>query len=514
MSKKEQNTFSSVLSVNPYNDTYVAGVSNFLSLPKHPGYSKEQCTISYLNTKGFINSLITISKNIPDEDLYDAVYNKAYDELDLDQAVTYQIQYIETFNNSDGDNRNFHVFIIDPAVIDEVFKDTIDKIKYLDYIIPSPLLLKSLYTKNIIEDSGVHCFIYFQENDTFITIYSHKEFVYTKSINYSFLQMHERFCEIYGERVEYEFFIDFLSIGKLKTTNSNYKEHFIKLYKEIFANINDILTYVKRALEIEKIDMVYIDSQVATATKLNEIAEVELGIKSSYFNFNYGFEAGDKYIDQLHCLMQLYAALPQSERYECNFTMYHRPPKFIQRESGRVILLAAASLIVAFLYPVSYWTLTFVQNLQYSFANEEYKELHNTKITTEAAIKNKEADKHKFLTLLDIEKDDYLKKKNTLIKIHEVKVNYPMKANILYMLTQDLNKYNVNLESIIYSQSDKSDTSKHLKLNLVSSRDDRITDLIKYLTKKYEGKFHFSLNEITYTNELNLYFSELKVTLL
>ncbi len=514
MSKKEQLSFSSVLSINPYKNTYINAVSSFLNETDAPGFSKDQYSISYLNTKGFINGNIAISKNIPEEDVYDAIYSKAYDDLGLDQAVEYQIQYIETFNNLDDENRNFHIFIIDPIVINELFKNTIDKVKYLDYIIPSPLLLKSLYSKNVIEDGDVHCFIYFQENDTFITIYNEKDFVYTKSINYSFIQMHERFCEIYGERIEYENFIDFLSNANLKTTESNYKEAFIKLYKEIFANINDVLTYVKRALDLTKINFIYIDSQIQTNTKLDEMSEVELGIKSSNFNFDYGFESNENHIDQLHALMHVYTTLPTEDRYECNFTIYHRPPKFIQRESGRAILLVAASLILTFIYPISYWSLTYAQNLQYDLLNEDYKELHNIKITREATIKNKEADKHKVTTLLNYEKDEYTQKKNTLIKIHDVKVNYPMKANLLYKFTKDLNRYKVRVESISYNENDKANSAKEIKFALVSSKDKKITDLIKYLTRKYDGKFHFSLNEISYIKESKLYFGELKVSLL
>ncbi|MFT7005472.1 MAG: hypothetical protein ACJAWW_002847, partial [Sulfurimonas sp.] len=247
MSKKTEHSFSSVISVNPYKDTYLSGISSFLSNIGSPEYKKDQYAISYINTKSFINSQISISKNIPEEDLHDAINNKIYDELALDQAVTYQIQFIETFNSLDEENRSFHVFIVDPLSIDETFSNVVSKIKYIDTIIPSPLLLKSLYEKEIIETSGVHCFIYFQENDAFITVYSEKEFLYTKSINYTFLQMHERFCELYGERVEFESFMDFYSNHNLKDTDSDYKEYFIKLYKEIFANINDILTYVKRA---------------------------------------------------------------------------------------------------------------------------------------------------------------------------------------------------------------------------------------------------------------------------
>jgi hypothetical protein len=512
MSKKEQSSFSSVVSVNPYTNTYVNAISSFLSKVDSIEYAKGQYTISYLNTRSFINSQLSVSKNIPDEDLYDAIFTKVYDELGLDQAVEYHIQYIETFNNLDEDNRNFHVFIVDPIVHD-VFKEPVEKIKYIDRIIPSPLLFKSLYTKELIEDNGVHCFIYFQENDAFITIYNEKEFIYTKSISYSFKEMHTRFCELYGEQIEYDDFIDFVANENLKTTTSNYKEHLIKLYKEIFANINDILTYVKRALDIEKIEMVYVDTQLDTISKLHEMAEVELSIKSSDYNFDYGFET-DGYIDQMHLLMHLFRTIPKDERYECNFTTYYRPPKFIKRHSGRLILLAVASLVIAFIYPVSYWTLTYAQELQYTLLEEEYNEVHNIKTTREATIKNREADRTKTKTLLEHEKNDYIEKKNTLIKIHDVKVNYPMKASLLYKLTKDLNRYKVRLETIAYDEDLKDNPGKHMTFGLVSSRDKKITDLLKYLTKTYEGKFHFSLDEIQYDVENKLYFSELKVTLL
>ena len=511
MGNKSGHSFSSVISVNPYNSTYFSAISSFLSQSDSPIYSKEQYAISYLNTKGFINTQIAISKNIPDEDLYDAINNKVYDDLALDQAVTYQIQFIETFNNLDEDNRYFHVFIIDPLTVKETFHETIEKIKYIDVIIPSPLLLKSLYSKELIESSGVHCFIYFQENDTFVTIYNEKEFVYTKSIDYSLIQMYERFCELYGEKVEYDEFIEFLSTENLRETSGDFKEHFIKLYKEIFANISDILTYVKRAFEIDKIEYIYIGSQIATVTKLDEMAEVELSIKTGNFEFNYGFESGDAYVDQLHALMHVYTTLEESQRYECNFTLYPRPPKFMHRESGKLIILAAASFILAFIYPITYWALTYAQSLQYDLLSQNYSELHNVKITREATIKNREADKEKIFTLLEKEKQDYIDKKNTLIKIHDVKVNYAMKANILYELTKDLNRFNVKLESLSYNEDN---TSKNFNLNLVSSKNTRITTLLEYLTKTHEGKFHFSLEQILYEDKSKKYFSQLKVDIL
>jgi len=507
MDTTEQSSFSSVLSANPYNNSYYISVSSFINQTNSPEFSKEQFAISYLNTNNFITAQIAISKNIPDEDLFDTITTKAYDDLGLDQAIEYSLQYIESFENLDENNRYFHVFLIDPLTLSQNFAATIEKINYIDTIIPAPLLLKSLYVKEIILSSGVHCFIYFQENDAFVTLYNNKEFLYTKSIKYSYKEMHERFCELYGERIEYSEFFKFLSKQNLKETNSPYKEFLIKLYKELFANINDILTYAKRAFEIDKFEQIYIGSQIDTITQLDEMIEAELNIKASEFNFNYGFETQEPFIDQLQYLMHLYTTLHVEERYKCNFTIYHRPPKFIQRESGKLIILIIISLILAFSYPITYWILTYAQGLQHDLLRDKYNALHITKTTREATLKNKTADKTKSLTLLKEEKNQYTTKKNTLLKIHDVKVNYPMKAKLIALISKDFRTFGVRLEAVSYKKN-------LFSFSLVADKDKNITRLIKYLTKVHDRKFKFSIQEISYDKKLKKYFSKLEVEIL
>ena len=512
MSTSTSNSFSSVLSVNPYKETYCQGVSSFLTEAKSPAYSKDQFVISYLNTRDFITAQIEISKNIPEEDLYDAINSKAYDELALDQAVEYHIHSIETFDTLDEDNRHFHVFIVDPNDLNERFKPVIEKIKYIDVIIPAPLLIKSLYTKELIDSHDVHCFIYIQENDASLTIYRNQDFVYTKSLKFSLLDLHERFCDLYGERIPYDDFLDFYQNADLKTTQSDYKEYFIKLYKEFISNINDILTYAKRAFEIDKFEHIYIGSQEKTHTQLYELLEFELNIPSSPFEFNYGFEIAEGYyVDQMHALMQLYTLLPSDEKYECNFTVYKRPPKFIKRESGKLIILILATVALAFAYPITYWVLTYAQTLQEDLLKQEFKEVHNLKITREAMIRSRQADKQKALKLLEAERKDYLEKKHTLVKIHEVKVDYPMKAKLLALFTKDLNKFNVSVDEAKYSEVKG---KKVLSLHLVAPTDRQITKLVEYITKTHEGKYRFDLNKIKYNDKFKTYLAELKVSLL
>ena len=511
MSKESKSSFTSVLSVNPYTKKYIHGVSSFLAPTTTPQYEKSQFVVSYLNTKSYINNQIEISKNIPQEDIFDAINIKIYDALALDQSIEYQIQYIEIFNNLDTANRYFQVFIVDPLELSETYQSSLEQIKYIDVITPTPLLIKSLYSKEIIQENAIHCFIYFEENDAFLSIYNEKEFVYTKSLKYSLLEIHERFCELYGERIEYSDFVHFLSHENLKHTTSEYKEFILKLYKEIFSNINDILTYTKKAFDIEKVEHIYIGSQIDTASKLYEIAEVELSIAASDFNFDYGFDTTEHYIDQIHALMHLTTTLDENEKYACNFSTFHRPPKFTQRQSGKLLMLVGASLFIAFIYPLSYWVLAYTQNLQYELLQHSYKEVHTQKATRQAEIKSAQADKEKALALLKEEKNNYISKKNTLIKIHDVKVNYPMKAKLITLLSNDLNKYAVKIQEIKYAQEEK---KKNFTLSLASSKDKKITQLLEYLTKKHTNVFKFSLESILYDEPKKIYLSELKVEIL
>lgn len=509
MNKAEKYSYMSEVSLNPYNNSYVSGISGFLNDVKSPAYDKNQFVISYLNTQGYITTHIEISKNIPQEDLFDAINIKIYDEMVLDQAIEYQIHFIETFNYKNLENRHFHVFIVEPSVITQTYKEAVEKLKYIDVIIPTPLLIKSLYSKEIIQSSGIHCFIYFEEKDSFIAIYNEKEFVYAKSLKYSLLQMYERFCELHGERVEYDAFIKILSNDNLKNMQDDYKSVILKLHKEIFANINDILTYAKRAFDLEKIEHIYIGSQMSIVPILDEMAEVELGIKSTNFQFNYGFESSNHIIDEIHSLMYLYTTLSEKERYECNFSTFHRPPNFAQRQSGKLLFLIVASLLIAFSYPLAYWSLTYIKELQLKSLETEYSQLHIEKMMRESTLKTKQDNKEKILALLNQEKKSYTDKKNILITIHDVKVNYPMKAKLLYTLTNDLNDIGVKVESLLYDQNS---SSKKFTFNLVSTKDKIITQLLENLTKKYEKEFKFSLENISYKKESGQYFSELKVS--
>lgn len=508
----KQQTFSTIISANPYRKDFYVGTLNSISSIASPSFSKEQYAVSFLNTKGFISALIGISKNVPEDDIYDALENKVYEELALDIAVEYQFQYIEAINNSSESERFYHVFIVDPLTLEQEFAPAVESIKYIDQIVPVPLLLKSLYVKEILDLSGTHAFIYFQENDAFLTIYRDQEFVYTKSLKYSLKQMHERFCEILGEIIDLASFENILAMQGLNPSNSDYQKAFFKLFGEIFLHINDVITYAKRAFEIKQFDAIYIGTAVGSISGLDEYAQTYLGLKAHPFEFNYGFKTADKIIDQIHQLMHLYARLESEERYECNFTLFHRPPPFAKRDSGKLILVTAAALAAALLYPATYWGLSYVEEFHYALMNQEYEKVHIEKTTREQIINLKTANKNAAQALLDEQKTAYKQKQDTLTQIHDKKVNYPMKAKIAADFTRSFNQFRVKLQSMGYTE-DANSTSKTFSFMLTANKTQDITALLKYLTDTKRDHYNFDLQLISYDGNTSSYLSELKAVL-
>jgi len=509
MSTSNQPDFDTVLSNNPYNGTYYLRSGNKLSETHQPHFSKKQYSISYLNTGDFITTQVNVSKNIPEEDLAFVIETKVYEELALDMAIDYTVGSIEVPGGDNTKERIFHAFIVDPLVIDETYAHTVSAIQYIDRIVPVPLLLKNLYSREIVQGYGAHCYIYFQENDAFFTLYDNQDFVYTKSLKYSFKEMHERFCELIGEQIDPTDFRTLLAVEGLGTKKADYQTQLIKLFGELFLHINDVLNYAKRAFEIETIEEIYIGSQIGVIAGLDEYCQTYLGFEAKTFDFDYGF-ATEGYVDQVHQLLQIYVDLDPQARYEVNFSSFHRPPPFFQRHSGRLFAVTALALVGAFAYPVTYWTLGYIESARKMTMEQTYRETHAIKVTRERTLNLKLAQKVEAQELYDAEAALFDERKATLMKIHDVKVNYPMKGKIIAALTRDLNRYGVGVSKVTFHQND---LAEGFTLSVMAKKDKEITDLVEFLTENRTQQFHYDIETIAFDENDRFYRGELKVTL-
>jgi len=508
-SKEAKSTIKNIVTLNAYTDkSYLFKNQKFQSLNRL-SYNTSNFITSYVNNKDMISSTIQLSRSIPEEDIADILEIKAYEELGLDQASNYIISSTEVDNG--GEERDFHLFIAEPEVLDKLYLPIKQETKYIDLIIPAPLLYKALYSKEILSDNATHCFIYFTQQDAFVTFYKNGEYLYSKSIEFSLDQMYDKYCELLGEQVDKKEFFSILETEGLKATNSDYQQNFMKIFGEVFITINDIIIYTKRAFQLETIDHMFIGSVQGPIIGLDEYSQNYLGLQSTDLNFDYsgqGITNDEWYTDQLQYLMLLSSFdYMEDESSIVNLTMYPRAPSFINRASGQFIIATLGAITVGLAYPLVYLIGSYVNDAKiYTLT------IKNNELTSETnKYKKILSDKKQKISVLDKEisklSDTYQGKTKTLTSIYDKKVNYRLKSGRFHIVAEELNKFDVHVD-MLYSSNDT------VWMSLVSTDDRKFTELIKYISETHFDTINqIDIEVIQKDPESNYYKGLLKVDL-
>lgn len=506
---KNKPVLSTVLSVNPYTNSYYSGTPTQIESILKPKFQKNQYTLSYLKTASVLTTRVEISKNIDALDRHDVIENKTYEELGLDIATEYFIDYYERTQEEDDTTVMYQVFAVDPHDIETTFASTVESIKYVDQIYPVALLPKALYAKEILSSSGVDCFVYFTTHEAFLTLYKDGEFLYTKALAFTLEVLHETFCEIYGEKVSFENFRTLLIDEGLRTTNEENREYLIKLFNDLSTQINDVLIYAKRAYELDVVSKLFIGTSLGIVYGMHEYLQTTLGVEALDFDFEYGFETQEFYVDQLHQLLHLTSHLAADERYACNFTLFNRPPPFLQRQSGRLLTLAASALLVTSLYPLFNVSYALFAKLENDALMRTQKQRHEERAIREQQVILFATKRDELNTKIKEALAIQAAQKQVLAQIHTKKVGYPMKAKIIADLTQDLNAHKVQLRTLTY------DDTHHgiFTLDVIAPKERHITDMVETLTRTKQALYEISLEEIAYSTTLGTYTCNLKVGL-
>ena len=472
-----KSTVKNVVTLNVYTDkSYIFKDDSFQPLKKLT-YNTSNIVASYVSNKDIINTIVHLSRSIPEEDIEDILEIKAYEELGLDQANTYIISSREV--ETSEEEREFHIFVAEPEALDSLYLPIKQQTKYLDLIIPAPLLYRSLYTKEILQDNNTHCFVYFTKEDTFVTLYKNGEYLYSKSIDFSLEQIYDKYCDAVGEKVDEKEFYTILESEGLKTTNNDYQQNFRKIFGDVFITINDIIIYAKRAFGLDTIDQMFIGSERGPIIGLDEYSQNYLGLHSSDFNFNYNVTNEEWYTDQLQYLLLLRSLdYLEDESDFVNLTMYPRSPAFVKRASGQFIITTFAAVSLSLAYPLIYLVGSYVndakiyaltiENNRLTAESNKYKKILSEKKTIIKGLDGK----------IKVLSAKYEGKTKTLTAIYNKKVNYRLKSGIFHNIAEELGKLDVMTE-MIHTEEDV------LFVSLVSTDDRKLTELIKYISETH-----------------------------
>ncbi len=501
---KEKKKFQSILSIDPYNQRYYRYHNESLSPVGKLQFKSVNYFTSFIANKDLIIAPVNVSRNIEAEDLAGALEDKAYDELGLDPATEYIIHYEEF--ESEGEGRDFQLFILERNRYEEIFEEVREELRYMDLVLPAPLLYQSLYDYEILERRKVHCFLYFTHYDATLTFYKDGKYLYSKSINYSLDQLYDHYCEIAGKTVDEKQFFRIFQKEGVKTTHLEYQQNLIKLFNEIFITINDIVIYTKRAYKVDVIDQMFIGSELGPISGADEYAQNYLGLYSTSMIFDFGIKSDEWYIDQLH-----YMIILSTKKYWedpdvlINFTQNPRPPAFPKRASGQFVLTLVAALLLASAYPLYFLVSSYLLDLNnFRLSKEERRlgaEVHKYK---QLLGKKKKEIKRLDKEIARLKKTFHAKEK-TLKAVYNKKVNYRLKSNQLASFAQDMEKFAVNAEAM----GNKGD---RFILTLDADRGRDITSLVKYITHKYSHEIrHIDIERIAEDKNTSAYTGVLKV---
>ncbi len=504
MSKTSITSNKKIITVDPYSLKSYEFFKNRFSQSSTKKSSKDGFCISYIQTKDIISSTIDISRGLNDDDLKDAIEVKAYDELGLEDDLEYSIFYFESNEKHDGDDRIFNVIVIDIAKLESIFED-VKTIQYIDYITAAPFLIKSLYNKKVLDMSSIDCFLYFHQDDAFIAIYQNGSYLFSKSIKYSLKMLSDTFSQNVGKRVDENDFFKMLTTSGLQNANSLYQQQLIKLFGELFLYVKDVIDYAKRAYHIDKIDNIYIGSEIGNIIGITDFCQSYININTKKLEFKISKNTNEIEIDPIHTLLTLsamdYRELPDDN---LNFSIFKRPPPFNQRPSGKLIMTIAASLLISLAYPTYQMVDSFFINKKVEKLNQEYAKLSIQANNLKAAFAKEHKKRKEIEAKLAVKKKDLDFRSKLLKEIYNKKVNYPMKAKILTELFEKIYKHKSKVLKI-------DNTDKDMIVTIKSDQDKFITELLKELAD-FE-KYDISTEMIKKDENTSTYISAIKVGL-
>ena len=472
--------YKKIITINPYMESFYEYKSQKFKFFKKLTYNDKNYTISYLNNKDLIISSVDVGHALSEDELESYFFDKAYEELGLDEEKEYLIKHQK--QNDNKESFVYNLFVSEVNKVEGIFSKTLEETKYIDLLIPAPLLFKTLYRNKVLESTDTHCYVYFTKKDAFVTVYKDGNFIYSKSLEYSLEQIYEKYCALIGEKVDAEKFFEILNSEGLKTSNITYQENLMKIFSDVFLQINDIVIYAKRAYNIDSIQKLFLGSVDSPIIGLSDYGYNYLGIPAFNLDFNFDIKNDEWYVDQLQYLM-LKSGLDYIEEPHktLNISPYHRPPIFVKRASGQFIISFVVATVVALGLPLFYLVPAYsLEAYNSTLATKE------TKLSKEVAGYKKDIGK-KLATISIKEKalaeleDIFNHKSGALSAVNQKKVDYHFKSNFFYIFSKDLKRFKLHLEEI-YSIEDS------FTLHLIAKDEKYITQYIKYISKAYFNK--------------------------
>ncbi|MFW6307115.1 MAG: hypothetical protein ACOC08_00570 [Campylobacterales bacterium] len=489
-SHKAQNIYIEPKSCNEY------AQDSTLPLPQ---YSRDNFYIGNIPARKINQSTIVVPNEIDPSEVAVAYEDDIVEDLAIDIEKEYIIRVEKSDVDMGSSTDEYLVYVLEHECLERLY-GSCSSTNHIDVIVPTPILFKPLLDVGLVEPKGVNLFFWYEEDECFASVYSDGRFLGYRLLKHSLDELLELFNESSPSLINKEQLLELLSKEDI---DADFESALKRVYSVIAEDIDDSILFFRRIYHFDEYKNAYVDSKSGFGTLLYEYLEASYGRKSEEFSFLESIGARSK-SESIQALGLFYAQSGNIDE-NLNFTIFPKPKPLIQRDSGRLVVLALLGAILAFSMPIYFFAKSYTLELENSNLQEKrdrlevrakklesnLKELQegveNKKSSFQEAKKNRDA----LLSLLSsytIAEDEYVSKSEVLL-------------NILSLLQKD----SLYLKELSFYKDSGSDV---FELNIIANSDDDISSFVDRAIK--DGGYDIDINEISQIDN-RLYESKLKV---
>jgi hypothetical protein len=454
---------------------------------------------TYIPIENAIFYNFEIEKNILEKiDLDKFVETRVYEETGVDETDKYLIKYkiVDLLKNEK--KVMVEIVIVSYSVIEHNFNSILEEAGYIDYLSFPAFSYKSLYQEKILTLAN-DMFIVILDDKVFITFYSRGELVKIVTISGGLDKIYDELSKLNIANFDLEVFRRLLNKKGVDQTRYNPKEFIVykKLVDEfnIFAGIiEEQIKRLKDVYNIDNIDRIFITTKYGNIKGLDKYFTKFINIDTFDFEFYENYNLDRLPIDPLLFLGMLetyYAYKYQDFNY--NFSLFLREPTFFYRPSGQFVLSVSAATLIFSIMPLYQYINGVIYKNKNLKLETEIKILKNEITKLKAKKKKLEIKKRSIEPIINKLTNDIKKDKKLIREVYSFKYSYIPKSQELTDVTLFLNKNNVYLKNISYSNnqfimdvfSNKDSNIANLINDLINNGFNIYTDGIKFENKKY-----------------------------
>jgi len=388
---------------------------------------------SFLTPKSFFSLSKKFDKTVSREEMIIDMekYIFSYPSIDMNKEYKIIYLFVERTNKT-----IMEALIIDNDNLNNEFKEIIDIYKYIDFISPSFLVWEEYY--NLAKtDKKNDVFVYFDENEAFLSVFSDGDYLFHKSLNKfsDLLKITDKKADellvILNERgldrTKYEDEEFFLKIDKF------FSEFFLKIFNQLNYSINEYeISKYERIFFYSSFKINYLFEQYTNYWKLNGIEFKPLTLQTEYNQFEY--------------IITVFNAKNYSNE-DINFSIFKKPPLFIKTPVGKFISFIFLIFVLFIIFLGQNYYSSYQLKKEISFLKVKYKTLkqrNNKNLFVLKILQNKITMLNKKYNKINNQIDNITQKINILFN----KNKKPLIYNIFVKLTFYLQKYDLKVKEI------------------------------------------------------------------